>query len=188
MTNQPTPKHLAEAGLSLIEQHGWSAFSIVSLYQECGLDPTALSNPLTTKNDWLTCLQSHIITETKAFLPQQDLMDLSIKDRLLELTLTQFEILLPHRSALKPLMHGLVKEAQNYCTFQSMLRHGWEDLFSYADIPNTNIISRLRTEAFMGLYLVTLYRWLNGGLSADKLQSTLDQQLTWGNKLMANYR
>lgn len=188
MTNQPTPKHLAEAGLNLIERHSWSTFSIAALYQSLDLDPATLSNSLTSKIDWLTCLQSHILTETKAFLPQQDLMDLSIKDRLLELTLTQFEILLPHQSALKALMHGLVKEPQNYCTFQSMLRQGWEDLFSYADITNTSIISRLRTEAFMGLYLVTLYRWLNGGLSADKLQSTLDQQLTWGDKLMANYR
>lgn len=186
-TNQLPKKHLIEASLSLIEKKGWADFSLMDLCNSLAIEPPDLHQHISNKSQWLVYWQTYVVEEIQNIIPQEDLLDLSIKDRLLELTMTRFEVLSPHRPALKVLFEGLVKEPQNYLQFQSALRQGWEMLFTYGHIPNTSVISRIRTEAFISLYLVNLYRWLHTDLSAEKLQSTLDQQLGWGDKIMQPY-
>ena len=180
-------KKLIDAAFYLIAQHGWQKFSLPMLASHLEWELTDLQKILPSKIDFFKIWQRFLADEIKKELPQEDLLSLSQKDRLLELSLLRFDMMTPHKQALKILFFETLKTPKSLCLAQKSLQHTWEELWIYAGLPTTSFISRLQLKLFMGLYLYIAVQWLNNALEGEALQATLDQHLTRGEATMSLY-
>lgn len=188
MSKKFSQNQLIEASLSLIETRGWAGFSLAFLAEALSCSVEELQTHLPSKKAFIPLWHAHLSEIIKEELPQEDLLELSPKDRLLELFMLRFERMTPHKQALKALFYGLLKDPCGYQDQHIHLTDTWKDLLTFAHLPTDSLINRLRLQAVAGLYTLTLQQWLEGKFTEGSLQAFLDQKLTWGERVMSAYQ
>lgn len=180
--------NLLNSALELIAEKGWHAFSLEALAETSNLSITEVQQIFPHKLDIMRAFRFKISELVYDNIPQAELLEVSPKERVLEMLLMRFEIMAPYKAAVKDLSHALLKSPTAYCAHMQGIERDIAAALDYSKIVTGGVLGKFKVKGTSVLYLEALRRWLSTpNMSIDQLMAFLDKGLTWGDQQMQRY-
>ena len=169
-----------QAALVLAQERGWNATSLADIAQRAGLGLADLRREFKCKSDILKAFQAEIdaemLAKAKTTMPEQ-----KARDRVFDMAMTRFEVMGPHKPALKRIACDLRcrpgEAAMLFCS--GLASQYW--MLAGAGIKPDGLGGALRVAGLAAVYARVFEVWLDDETPGlDRTMAALDRGLKQG--------
>lgn len=172
---------LIDAALKLAERRPWQDVSLYDIAREAGLTLLDLKHAFTSKEAVLVALSQAVDEEVLHRIQLQDDTGEGARDRIFGVIMTRFDVLQPHRAALRSIHAGAGGQLHLALCAQVLSSQRW--MLTGAAIDAEGPLGALKAAGLAGIYSRIFSVWLDDedpGLA--KTMAALDRALRRGEK------
>lgn len=159
MARDPVPK-LVKAALDLAAEHGWRDLELSAIAERAKVPLADLVGVVAGRDDILAHFMRRIDREVIATI-DPEVRSEPPRDRLFEVLMRRFELLEPHKKALKRIAEDLSRDPGALIVLfpQTLASHYW--MLTAADIPADGVRGLVRAKGAALIYCAAFRVWLD---------------------------
>jgi AcrR family transcriptional regulator len=167
----------AEAAMSLADQRGWNAVSMIDIARAAGTSLVELYRHCRSKRQLLVRFARDVDAQVLEQIDPEDLQE-PAKDRLFELLMERFDLLKPHRAGLKSILECYRRDPAQALGGLAEVRRSMRAYLEAADLSTSGLRGELRLQGLIAIYLYTLRSFLDDDSEdLSRTMATLDTAL-----------
>jgi ubiquinone biosynthesis protein COQ9 len=173
------------AALELAEKRGWRDVTLLDIAQAAGMSLSDLRREFTCKNDIISAFQKEVDAEVLAKAKVAGEAQ-SPRDRLFDIIMTRFEVMAPHKQALKRISAYFCCRPGEAATLvcSSLASQYWMLAGAGAKLEGPG--GALRVTGLAAIYGKVFQVWLDDpSPSLDKTMAALDKRLARGERWLS---
>jgi ubiquinone biosynthesis protein COQ9 len=173
------------AALELAEKRGWRDVTLLDIAQAAGMSLSDLRREFTCKNDIISAFQKEVDAEVLAKAKVAGEAQ-SPRDRLFDIIMTRFEVMAPHKQALKRISAYFCCRPGEAATLvcSSLASQYWMLAGAGAKLEGPG--GALRVTGLAAIYGKVFEVWLDDtSPSLDKTMAALDKRLSRGERWLS---
>jgi len=142
---------------------------------------------LSTKENFIKTLPHFFHAELVRILPQEEVLLVSPKERLLEVFLTHFDLLRPVGGSLRRLTLDTLKTPPLYRHLYHLVEEQVDFIVTHAHISTEGVVGRVKRHSIKAIYIDTFRRVILQSMTEENLMQHLDRLLSWGEGQLQRY-
>jgi AcrR family transcriptional regulator len=167
----------AEAAMTLADQRGWNAVSLIDIARASGTSLAELYRHGRSKRRLLVRFARQVDAQVLDQIDPEDLQE-PAKDRLFELLMERFDLLKPHRAGLKSILDCYRRDPAQALGGLNEARRSMRNYLEAADLSTAGLRGELRLQGLIAIYLYTLRTFLeDDSEDLSRTMATLDTAL-----------
>ena len=184
MNNKDIKNNLIKIAIKELMKDNWDILDINFMSKKLKVSPEIVLSVCTSKNDLLDMWSNNINYEMFRNISHEELKEVSIKDRLLEIMLCRFDVL----SSKSKEVNALVKLSKSNLieSKKSLIRiyNAMELICNLAGVSTNGKKGIIKVKALLIIWLLVFREWYKTGMNnEDILLSHLDKNLILAEKL-----
>ncbi len=176
-------KAITEAAMRLAAENGWRSLTLNMIADEAKITLAEMRRLVDSKRD----IMEHFVADVDARVLEtyeQDPVDVDPRDRLFDVLMVRFELLEPHKTALRKISHDLRSDPAERLALAGTFLKSMEWMLRAADIETGGARGSLKSKGLASVYLSVAATWFEDddpGLARTmaKLDGKLRQGETW---------
>ena len=179
-----TPKgRIVAAALRLAEAKPWREVTLLDIARGAGLTLTELRAQVGSKTDILADLTRIVDDELMTRMSLRNAADSSTRDRLFDVVMTRFDLLQPHKPALKSILADAARLQAALPIGPALASQAW--MLAAAGIGAEGPIGAARVAGLAAAYGAALRLWLDDDEPGQaRTMAALDKRLRSGERLL----
>tara|TARA_B100000029_G_C17254696_1_gene844134 strand:+ start:207 stop:779 length:573 start_codon:yes stop_codon:yes gene_type:complete len=167
-----------------IDKGNWNILTISYMSNALKVSPKKVLSICSSKHDLLDSWSQNVNEEMVKNISTEELKEVPIKERILELMLCRFDVLSKKRKEINILVQlskSNLKESRNSL---KRIHKSMGFICNYADVSTKGSQGVLKVKAITIIWLLAFKEWWKNGMrNEDKLMSQLDKKLLFAEKL-----
>ena len=168
---------IVDAALKLAAERGWAATTLDDIAAEAKLDIDEVYRLTPTKSAVLNAFVRRTDLAVLAGQPEEA-AEASTHDRLFDVLMRRFEVLLPDRAALGALCRDLPRDPVSLIAAIPQAHYSFARMLEAAGVSTRGLLGLARIHAIAGVWLATQRTWFaDDGADLAKTMAVLDRNL-----------
>jgi AcrR family transcriptional regulator len=171
---------ITEALLALLAEKPFDKIGLAAVAEKAGISLADMRNEFGSTFDILAAFVRETDRKVLAGFEKED-AEGTARDRLFDVLMRRFEVLLPHRAAVRSLVHSAQRDPRFALGMNKLAVRSQQWMLSAAGIDSSGFIGGIRAQALAVLFARVMCIWLNDDDPGfAKTMAALDRDLATG--------